>query len=68
MHRRKADEHDFSQHNKRRNLRTRSNERRARNRRALIRVRRPKMERRGSDFECEPDERHDDSDRKQRLH
>ena len=62
-----ANEHDFSEHHERRDLRTRSDERRGRNRRALISVGRPKMERRGGDFETESDEGHDNPGGEQRL-
>ena len=67
MHRAKTDEHDFSEHDERRDLRSRGDECRGRNRRALIRIRRPKMKWRSGDFEGESDQRHDDAGREQRL-
>ena len=62
-----ADQHDFSQHDERGDLRARGDERSGRNRRALIGVGRPEMERRGGDFEGEADQRHDDAGGEQRL-
>ena len=64
--RRETTEHNFSQHNERRHLRTGSDECGARDRRTLISVRRPKMKRRGGDFEGEANKGHDDANEKQR--
>ncbi len=62
-----ADQHNFSQHDERRDLRARGDEGGGRNRRALVSVGRPEMERRGGDFEGEADERHDNPGGEQRL-
>ena len=62
-----TDEHDFSQHDERRHLRAGRDERGARDRRALVSVGRPEMERRGGDLEGEADERHDDAGGEERL-
>jgi len=62
VHRSESDEHDFSKHDERRHFRARRDESSARNGRALVGIRRPKMERRGGDFESKSNQGHEDSD------
>ena len=62
MDRSETDEHDFPEHNERGDFRTGSDKSSARNRRALISVRRPKMKGRRGDFEGKADQGHDDAD------
>src|SRR5438046_666601 len=62
-----TNQHDFSKHDKRSDLRTRSDERGTWNWRALVSVGRPKMKWRGGDFESETDQCHHDADREKRL-
>src|SRR5947207_7429121 len=62
-----TNQHDFSKHDKRSDLRTGSDERGTWNRRALVSVGRPKMKWRGGDFEGKADQRHHDADREKRL-
>ena len=66
MDRTKTDEEDFSEDDKRRDLRAGRNERGGRDWRALVYVRRPEMKRRRRDFERESNQGHDDPDEKQR--
>src|SRR5437660_1578468 len=63
----KTDEHNFPENNERRDLGTGGDKSCARNRRALISIRRPEMKWRGRNFEREPNQRHDDPDGEERL-
>ena len=67
VHRRETNQHDFSQHDERGDLRARSDKCRARNGRPLVGIRRPQVEWRSGDFERETDESHHDADSEQRL-
>src|SRR5213595_1754060 len=62
-----TNQHDFSKHYKRRDLRTGSDERGTWNWRALVSVGRPKMKWRGGDFEGKADQRHHDANGEQWL-
>ena len=68
VQRTETDEHDFSKHDERSDLRAGGDKRRTRDGCALISIGRPKMERRSGNFECETNEGHDDADGEQRLH
>src|ERR1700736_73425 len=67
MKRTETDKHDFSEHDKRCDLGSGSDESGAWDRRALIRIRCPQMERRRRDLERKADQSHNDADSQQRL-
>ena len=67
LHRREANQHDFSKHHERGDLRARSDKCRARHGRPLVSIGRPQVEWRSGDFEGKTDESHHDANSEERL-